>query len=170
MRNGGPNRVGVSGVWWWGSSGRSGSVAPSKSCNPKNHLRPFLFLIYFNVFGNWGSLGAFCFLILKRDLGNMLSIFPRQKQQNAEFTKFSSVQTPEIYQLLFFRIGPDPVSSDLTDPPKILLKTSIDIPSRVLFCLARLFVKNIASADAYGIGFQIQNVIYLFSKTPTGHP
>ena len=30
---GGPNRVGVSGIWGWGSSGRSGSVAPSKSCN-----------------------------------------------------------------------------------------------------------------------------------------
>ena len=30
------NRVGVSGVWGWGSSGRSGSVAPSKSCKSRS--------------------------------------------------------------------------------------------------------------------------------------
>ena len=30
--------------------------------------------------------------LLNRDLGNILSIFPRKKQQNTEFTKFSLVQ------------------------------------------------------------------------------
>ena len=36
-----PNRVGVSGIWGWGSSGRSGSVAPSESCKSKgSHDKP----------------------------------------------------------------------------------------------------------------------------------
>ena len=35
--------------------------------------------------------------LLNYDFGNILSIFPRKKQQNTEFTKFSLVRTPEIY-------------------------------------------------------------------------
>ena len=35
--------------------------------------------------------------LLNRDFGNSLSIFPRKKQQNTEFTKYSLVRTPEIY-------------------------------------------------------------------------
>ena len=38
--------------------------------------------------------------------------FSEEKQQNTKFTKFSSVRTPEIYQISFFWIGPNPVSSD----------------------------------------------------------
>ena len=37
---------------------------------------------------------------------------PRKKQQNTKFTKFFSVRTPEIYQIRFFGIGPDPLSSE----------------------------------------------------------
>ena len=39
--------------------------------------------------------------------------FSQEKQQNTEFTKFSSVRTPEIYQIWFFGIGPDPAGSDI---------------------------------------------------------
>ena len=33
----------------------------------------------------------------KPDFGSILSIFPRKNSKNRKFTKFSSVQTPEIY-------------------------------------------------------------------------
>ena len=36
---------------------------------------------------------------LNRDFGNRLSIFSQEKQQNTEFTKFSSVRTPESYSI-----------------------------------------------------------------------
>ena len=48
---------------------------------------------------NW-LWGAFC------------TFFLGKTAQNTEFTKFSSVRTPEFTKSVFFGIGPDPVSSE----------------------------------------------------------
>ena len=40
----------------------------------------------------WQKIG-----LQNQDFGSILSVFPRKNRQNTEFTKFSSVRTPDIY-------------------------------------------------------------------------
>ena len=78
----------------------------------------------------WTKIG-----LLSCGVGSSLLILPRKKQHNTEFTKSSSVWTPEMHRIGFLGIGPDPASSEerlqIRNQEKGVLAKGVSAESRV---------------------------------------